>query len=547
MPSIRQILLFFQRRILFFTAVSYYLWLALLCITVGFTTYFLQQAVAQRDFPQISKFSTQTQTALRLLDFSTASIIPDLGFAHYTVTLVADNYPLLFWLDQLNADPFLPTESPLSSKIITELSQKLELIPELCQKTWFIQHLSDGKICQKIETVVNFQQSFAPFIVKHLEQDHTYIILFQNSEELRASGGFMGSFAKIVVGAQGLSYLEIQDIYEPDGQFTGFVPAPPGVAEYLSSGNGLRLPDANWAADFPSAAQTILSYFSFGNHQAIDGIIAINSSLIEKLLQITGDIYLPDYDTNVSATTFSNLARANRDEFFPGSKQKQHFLSSFMTQLKLRLTQLSPSQQNALIKLLEASFASKDVLMYSTDPELQAVLEKNQVTGSLTQDTQPNFIYLLESNVGINKANKLVNRQVRVTITEPSIELHLTIKNQNTNLDYANYQRIIVPTGWQLQQLSLNGIPTTSWSETTHTPNPNSSYKELGFLVGVPANQESNIIAKIISSNQPSLLDSKGLTIIKQPGLPATPYEVIWLGKTNTFLLDQDTQLPVPL
>src|SRR5579859_7780532 len=90
-----------------------------------------------------------------------------------------------------------------------------------------------------------------------LTNTHRYVILFQNSEELRATGGFMGSYALVELQNGRLTKLDIQDIYQPDGQFYGFVEAPPGVKDYLSSGKGLRLPDANWSPDFPTSAAAI--------------------------------------------------------------------------------------------------------------------------------------------------------------------------------------------------------------------------------------------------------------------------------------------------
>jgi hypothetical protein len=326
----------------------------------------------------------------------------------------------------------------------------------------------------------------------------------------------------------------------------------------------LRLPDANWAANFPTAAQTILSYFSFGNQHNIDGIIAINSSLVEKLLAITGDIYLPDYQTNVSAATFSTLARADRDEFFPGSKQKQHFLSSFMNQLKLRLSELSPHQQQQVLELIKTSFLSKDILLYSTEPNLQQIFAEHHATGQLTYDGVPNYFYLLESNVGINKANKNISRQVAINVTDTQLEVTILFANHNPaqppadsadqNLDYANYQRVIVPPSWQLSQLKVNQQPLATWDENTITTDAGEEFKQLGFFAGIPAAQTGQIsfvltlpTTNSFSLDKPRTAPQNTLPLVKQPGLPPTPYTITHRGQSQTIILDQDTQLHLPL
>lgn len=120
--------------------------------------------------------------------------------------------------------------------------------------------------------------------------NHRLVVLLQNSDELRATGGFMGSYAVIELNEGVIHQLHVQDIYVPDGQFTGFVTAPPGAAEYLSSGKGLRLPDSNWYPDFPTSAQSVMQFFALGKETQIKTIVAINVEVVEELLNITGPI-----------------------------------------------------------------------------------------------------------------------------------------------------------------------------------------------------------------------------------------------------------------
>lgn len=531
--------------------------LALVGIIASWQGYQLLTHAKKNDYLSLSSTASKAHVSITTLNWLSLGLIPDLQFAQQTTHLLASNRPLFFWLSQLQANPFQITESPLAPQSIEVVIAQLTQLSTECSKTWFIQKMNHHSLCAILTKSSQLGKATLPIIQTHLEEPKTYIILFQNSEELRASGGFMGSFARVTVGAQGLSELSIQDIYEPDGQFQGFVPAPPGVAEYLSSGNGLRLPDANWAADFPTAAQTILSYFSLGKEQDIDGIIALNSSLIEKLLTITGDIYLPDYQTNISATTFTTLARADRDSFFPGSKQKQHFLTSFMTQLKIRLGELSPAQRQALLELLAASTSSKDILAFSTDPALQTILANYHLTGELTNPPTTDYLYLLESNVGINKANKGITRQVAVSRENYRQTTTITFTNQNptlppatsadANLDYFNYQRLIVPTSWQVESITAANQPVQTWHEQIISNSQRSQFKQVGYLVSVPTGSSTttNISfttpAVIAAGAAPS--SDYSLTLVKQPGLPATPYRVTWQGQHQTVLLDQDSQL----
>src|SRR3989344_469487 len=73
----------------------------------------------------------------------------------------------------------------------------------------------------------------------------TYIVLLQNNTELRATGGFMGSYARIETDKAGIKKIEVQDIYQPDGQIAGHVEPPYPVQEAFRQG-WWKLRDSNW-------------------------------------------------------------------------------------------------------------------------------------------------------------------------------------------------------------------------------------------------------------------------------------------------------------
>ncbi|MFZ1721260.1 MAG: DUF4012 domain-containing protein, partial [Microgenomates group bacterium] len=151
------------------------------------------------------------------------------------------------------------------------------------------------------------------------QENQRWIVLFQNNQEIRATGGFMGSYAIISLQDGVVSEIIIEDIYDADGQFTGFLSAPPGLEKYLSGGRGVRLPNANWSVDFPTASQEILQLFALSGRADVDGIIAISLPLIEDLVNIVGPLNTPDFTDPVTGETLSEILRSDREDFFPGS------------------------------------------------------------------------------------------------------------------------------------------------------------------------------------------------------------------------------------
>lgn len=375
---------------------------------------------------------------------------------------------------------------------------------------------------------------------------HRFIVVLQNSDELRATGGFMGSYASIELNEGVLKKLTIQDIYQPDGQFTGYVEAPAGAAEYLSAGQGLRLPDSNWNPDFPSSAQQIMQFFAFGKETQVDGVIAINLHVAEQLLTATGPIYLPDYGQTVTAENLSSLARADRSQFFPGSQQKRQFLQALFIQLKLQLAELFATQPETLAQLLLGEAHQKQIQAFALSEDLQKLFDNVQISGRMNTYRDQRYLSLIESNVGINKANRLVTRQVNLKIEPNVTEIQLEFSNQNpvTPLkdqrgDYINYQRIFVPPSFKVHDLIVNGSVLENWDENLVTTSTNEQIKQIGFLIAVPAKASGSAT---ISLAHPTL-PVNSMTIQKQSGLPPTPYRLQTPTKTIDFLLEKDVRL----
>lgn len=382
-----------------------------------------------------------------------------------------------------------------------------------------------------------------------LSGQHTYLLLLQNSEELRATGGFLGSYAKLGLKAGQLEEFLVEDIYVPAGQFEGFVPAPTGAKEYLSGGQGLRLPDANWHPDFPTSAQRVMSYFAFSQEQNLEGVVAINLPVAEKILELTGPIELSDYQTTVTPQNLSDVARADRDQFFPGSQQKKHFMSRLFKELIFRLENFTSAEKAQLAQILAEAAKNKDLLFYSTQTNWQKLFHQLDVAGNL-KTNQDLSLMLVESNVGINKANQHLDRAVRLQLKPTQGQLEIEFTNHNLNqtktreasaaarhLNYINYQRLIMPPQVEVQEIVVNNQLLDDWDETLITNQEQDQFKQIGFLMTVPTESTRQVKIKL---SWPTLPPQPTILLQKQPGLPSTNYQLQFQDQTFNLTLKQD-------
>lgn len=415
------------------------------------------------------------------------------------------------------------TNKELPNKIISNLEKINEEINKIDLK--------------QLEEVQSISKDLLIVAKKFINNDQNYIVILQNSDEIRATGGFLGSFFILETKNGQISPIQIQDIYVPDGQFKGFVEAPKGLDEYLSSGKGIRLPDSNWWPNFPDSAEQILYFFKEAERKDYQGVIAINLNTIEELLEITGEIYLPDYGKSVNKNNFSQIAREDRNEFFPGSQEKVNFLNHFLKIFKLQLMKSLQENPQKFIILAKKLVTNKSLQFYSRDEEIQNILSNRQIDGGMKNKQQNLYYFLVESNVGINKTNRLVDRQVIIDVNEDLEKITINFQNNN-QLPYINYQRLYTNEGSELISVTIDGQKIEKVDQKVINTKDKQKWKEIGFLVPVLAKNHGS--AEISLKSQLTVNEKKKILIQKQSGLQATSYTITYQNQNKQIELVSD-------
>ncbi len=298
--------------------------------------------------------------------------------------------------------------------------------------------------------------------IEKVLNNKTFVILLQNSNELRSTGGFMGSFAKIQTDAKGLKDIAVQDIYVPDGQLPGHVEPPYPIQEAFGQG-WWKLRDANWDVDFVSVAGTVGWFFEQGGEKQVDGIVAINLEMIKKVLAIFGPVKLTTYDETVSAKNVDQLAQKYAEVgFVPGSTQKRDFLGAVGTRLVEEIKQFDLQKDIKVLKLIYNELNRGEVLVWMKDKDWQERLASKHWTGQLEMPANTDYLYIVESNLGANKANCCVSKVVKQELGKM---IQITWKNDNPfetpkppifwGGNYIDYVRIVMPAKNRIQKVSV--------------------------------------------------------------------------------------------
>ncbi len=513
-----------KKQFIILTIILIFTFLLISSILENYLVYKYARQVNFDKASRISKTAIFLPKAINLITFKKISII----------NLWESSFAQLPIISELQKDSERYLQQTINSEYIDkELPKKIILN---LQKINNNLNKIDDKELNEIKTAM---QDATKIIEKFLTINQKYIVILQNSDEIRATGGFMGSFFILETKNGLLEPIKIQDIYAPDGQFNGFIEAPKGLNEYLSSGKGMRLVDANWWPNFPDSAKQIISFFKNIEQQNYQGVIAVNLNIIEELLELTGEIYLPDYDKTVNKNNFAQIAREDRAEFFPGSQEKINFLNHFLKIFKIELSKKIQSQPEKFIAMLPSIIQSKNVQFYSQDQELAEIFARRQADGQMINKNNQLYYYLVESNVGINKANRFIDRQVAININQNQEKIIINFQN-NSTFPYINYQRIYTNKITELINIKIDNqeIEKEKIDQRNMKIDNGSEWLEIGFLIPILSKHSGKI--EITLNSHLQLNEKKQIYIQKQSGLSPTNYTINFDQQSRDFNLISD-------
>lgn len=327
----------------------------------------------------------------------------------------------------------------------------------------------------------------------------SYLVLIENNTELRPGGGFIGNFAVINFKNGGLTSVDVDDIYTIDGQLKEKIDPPPQLVQKLGV-KQLYLRDSNWTLDFAINAKTARDFYKKETGRDVDGVIAIDLSFMQNLLDKIGSVKLDDYKEEITAANLFEKGEYYAEiGFFPGSTQKKDFFASLTRNLIDKITSslsaVSSSQQTlspwlALVDTAKESLVQKHLLLSLDSPAASSFVKSkgwdnplppsNYNVADDVKETR-DFLALSEANIGANKVNRYLERKIDYSMTigrdaDLFAKLTLTYKNNSPNDSwpagtYVNYLRVYTPASSGLEDFKIDNTSDLKKVEVTNQAN----------------------------------------------------------------------------
>lgn len=392
-----------------------------------------------------------------------------------------------------------------------------------------------------------------------------YLLLFQNDKELRPTGGFITAYAFLKLDKGHLSTTASDDIYRLDEKLLKVCekkicslkpPAP--IVKYLPEEDGKprtawSMRDSNISPDLPTAAQEFeRMYKMLGDGVPFDGIITIDTQVVEELIKLTGPIdvlgttYSAEEDKRCNCPNVIYELEHYAEIAAKGEADRKAILGTLMQQILFKVLGISSDKLLTLVNTGVKLANNKHIMFYMQDEKTQKALSKLGWTGEIKQ-TEGDYLHISDANFAGGKSNLYVEEEVTLEINidkEGNVKNKVTIEYNNPqpyntwlNGILRSYVRIYVPQGAEKISAKGSDDPVTAQLDE----GLGKTYFE-GFVQVRPQNSrtlslEYALPNKVTGKTYPLLIQ-------KQPGAKDHHYIIKINGsKKAEFDLTSDKQL----
>ncbi|MCL0044460.1 DUF4012 domain-containing protein, partial [Dehalococcoidia bacterium] len=310
---------------------------------------------------------------------------------------------------------------------------------------------------QREESLLAVGLKTVDFLTAFLGYDRpkTYLLIGQNDDEIRATGGFIGVVAELTLEKgelTGLRYLDSTTVDAPPYSVNPMPPAP--IYKYLWMAK-LLFRDSNWNPHFPASAAQISDLYQRNQNVKVDGVIAATEEVILDLVDVFGDIKVPEISTVLSRTLAEQYVEGELPyQCLPrhiSGKGKRCFDEDlFQEVLDRLLSDIPPETRGNVIQTFLDRLRNKDLLVHVFDTKAAELLWEQGWNGALRQ-VDHDYLMIVDSSLP-GHARSAVERRVQYHVTlamgQPiDAELLIQYRHKGQVLDPNCRQALSQPTG----------------------------------------------------------------------------------------------------
>ncbi len=320
--------------------------------------------------------------------------------------------------------------------------------------------------------------NFVPAVLGYPEKSN-YLFLLQNSDELRPTGGFIGTYGILQTEYGDILRLNTHDIYHLDMPVKDFFSKEPPepLKKYLGV-DKWYMRDANWSPDWPTSARQI-EWFYYAEDDLLpkknqinnlsddfDGVITITPKVITDLLSLVGPVVIEGQEFNKD--NFVDLLQYRVEQEYMqlgiSSWHRKEIIGEIVKELKIKLFDLQVADLYKALDILNINLLEKNILLYFNDNGYQEIAEEKGWTGEIKHPSS-DYLMVVDANMASYKTDAVMAKAIHYRINQNSAneiiaDLVLNYAHHGDfdwkTTRYRTYTRVYVPRGSQL--ISTDGM-----------------------------------------------------------------------------------------
>jgi hypothetical protein len=470
----------------------------------------------------------------------------------------------------------------LSDVLIKSQPELIEAQQEITEATLVRGHLTPVKLTPEVrDLILNDIDPLIPVMKDGLsvaedlprlmgatsEGPKTYLLLVENEDELRPTGGLVTAAGSLLMQNGRISAMTFENedqTVDPLVDWSKPYPAAPWQLQQYMNSPVLLFRDTSWFTNYPTAALYAETLFSYVKGYSVNGEIAFDQQFLVEILQATGPIQVAGVSYPIDAGNVVDYMRSAKaptatDHASPDWNNKL-FIKLIADALVEKIYS-GTVKPESLFPVLLQSLNEHHLLLKLDSPSMATLLADHRWDGAVLPE-KGDFLMAVDTNVGFNKTNAVVatNMVYDVDLTNlaaPIGSLMVVHKNNAAGIIckqwdkirlpgeeyypitdcYWNYMRIYTPNGTKLLEATPQFVPANWMLIKQDVPARVDTLDEgiagvqaFGTLQVVPGGETLNTTFRFAlpaSIVQSSIGQSVYLLLIqKQPGTLAEPITI---------------------
>lgn len=327
------------------------------------------------------------------------------------------------------------------------------------------------EITARADQLVSFLDVLLPLVGHPTENG--YLVVLQNSDELRPTGGFLGTVGYVRVKSADIKEMRFDDVYTIDNAVssTWKVEPPAPMKQYLAVPSWF-FRDRNWSPDVPTSAEDMMQTYlaeralvSSSTVDRLDGVIFFTPEFFEDILRFVGPVTVSG--KTFSADNFFDQLQYDTEIGFYAEgisvERRKDLVIQLGDALFKKLLQQSTDRLPTLLDLLDNNLAKKNAMLYLRDARTQSLLHARGWTGRIAS-APGDYLWIIDANLAALKTDGKMEKDARysVDVTTGLATVSLRYRNTVRQIDwrytrYRDYVRIYVPEGSELISTNNQG------------------------------------------------------------------------------------------